>query len=996
MRNRGLLFLSIFLATTLFSYGQYEVLIDAFVLNQDTNQPISYANVGFVDKGIGTITNKNGRFYLRYDEDRIEENDIIQFSGIGYQSMRFTYKQLFQILHSSNKIFLAPVNDSADASSESLEEIKQDALGYITYDSDVHAYWRDKNALGSQIGAFIRSPRKNTKLTSLKFNVVENTADSVLVRVNIYKNNEGVPGDNIVNDNIYHTISRKKGEETVDLSAYNIVANEDFIASIELLKVYGENLNFTISGSKVGHSFVKNASQDSWHFKKDAGVAFKIDTQNPLSSYTTNERVKPKHITMYWDTSLSMKEKNIDQEIQFLEHYFSEIISARVDLITFSNQSAETKPFVIQNGEGKDLINEIKAIKYNGATNFSTLFKGQNNTDQYLVFTDGNYNYGKPEFAYHVPVFYMSSKLDSNHSELQQSASFTNGLYVNLLKTDPALALDYIFNKKEDALMYDFAIPSEVVQGVVLSEDNTPVQGCRVLVKGTLLHSETNKDGVFYVNAKEGDMLALTHFGFEDKEILVDVPEDIKISLKPKYNELGQVRVSTSENDGSKEVVNFGGMKKEKQRLGYAAYTVTKDRFLPSAIFLTDIIRSRFPSINTRGNGNVICNTRSTSFRRSCATPLFVVDGVPIRDIPMYLLPSMIESITYVPGFSGTIQYGPSARNGVFYINTVLFVNNKAMQNIGHDNFTETAKNYSHPKLTYNFDNKRPKYLDALFNSNTYREALDQYFDLIQYHGKKAAFFIHSFEYFKKWNDNFSREVLSNLIEISNSKDYEALRALAFRLEELGDQKSALLVYENIFEIRPSYAQSYLDLARTYKENKRYQDAFEIYKIMLQNKDNNVDFTPLLSQVKSQIQHLLNNHRVQVSYTDVPTQLLVVKSAPVRIVFDWNDPEAEFVLQFVNPKMNYYEWSNQSQEYKASFKEDVSHKTLSKEFIIEKSFEGQWVVNLNVNRKTAKSSPSFLKYTIYTNYGLPNETKEIKFIKLYDQKEKVTLDKFSI
>ncbi|MEW7291112.1 carboxypeptidase-like regulatory domain-containing protein [Aquimarina sp. 2304DJ70-9] len=995
MRNRELLFLVFFLATTLTSYSQYEVLIDAFVLNQETNKPVPYANIGFIDKGVGTVSHKNGRFYLRYDEEDIDHNDIIQFSGVGYKEVSYTYDQLFEMLNTSNKIFLEPSTINTAVTYESFKESKLDSIGYITYDSDVLAHWRDKNALGSQIGAFITSRKKHTKLLNLRFNVVENTADSLLVRVHIYKNNNGKPGVDLVTNNLYHTISRKTGEETIDLSEYDIIVEDDFIASIELLKVYGKNLRFAITGNSIGHSFTKRVSHDKWKLRKNVGIAFKIHTENPLSLYTSNDREKPEHITLYWDTSLSMQNRDIDKEIRFLEEYFSRIVNVKVDLITFSNTSSKSKTFVIENGSSKGLINEIRAIKYNGATNFSTLFKEKNSTDQYLVFTDGNYNYGKPEFAYHVPVFYVSSKMNSNHGELQQSANFTNGLYVNLLKTDPIAALDYFFNKTVDPLIYDLVGSSEVVKGIVLSEDDTPVQGCRVLVKGTLLHSETNKDGVFYVNAKEGDMLELSHFGFEGKEIVLDVPEDIKINLKPKYNELSQVKVKGKEHNDPQEVIHLGGMNKEKQRLGFAAYTLTKDKFIQSAIFLPDLLRAQFPGVNVRNNR--IFNSRSNSSNVSCSTPLFVVDGIPfIGGLPVHILPPMIESITYVPGLSGAIQYGRLARNGVFYIKTVLFANDMRSQTKDYEDFTETTKNYAHPKLIHNSNNRRPDYLDTLFDSKTYKEALDEYFELIQYHGKETIFFINSFEYFKKWNENFSREVLSNLIEISNRKDYEALRALAFRLEKIGDQESALLVYENIFEIRPNYAQSYLDLARTYKENKRYQDAFEIYKIMLQNRDNNVDFTPLLAQAKSQIQHLLNNHRIQVSYSDVPTKLLVVKSAPVRIVFDWNDPEAEFVLQFVNPKMRYYEWSNQSEENKASFKEDTKNGALSKEFIIEKSFEGQWVVNLNVNRKTAKSSESFLKYTIYTNYGLPNETKEIKFIKLNNQKEKVTLDKFSI
>jgi len=165
---------------------------------------------------------------------------------------------------------------------------------------------------------------------------------------------------------------------------------------------------------------------------------------------------------------------------------------------------------------------------------------------------------------------------------------------------------------------------------------------------------------------------------------------------------------------------------------------------------------------------------------------------------------------------------------------------------------------------------------------------------------------------------------------------------------------------------------------------------------MLQNKEREVDFSGLLSQAKSQIRHLLNNHRIEVSYADVPTKLLVVKSAPVRIVFDWNDPDAEFALQFVNPKKRYYEWSNQSSENKESFLKETNSSPLSKEFVIDTTFEGEWMVNLHASNKYSKLPQAFLKYTIYTNYGLPNETKTVKFIKLYNYEEKVMLDKFSI
>ena len=39
-------------------------------------------------------------------------------------------------------------------------------------------------------------------------------------------------------------------------------------------------------------------------------------------------------------------------------------------------------------------------------------------------------------------------------------------------------------------------------------------------------------------------------------------------------------------------------------------------------------------------------------------------------------------------------------------------------------------------------------------------------------------------------------------------------------------------------------------------------------------------------------------------------------------------------------------------------------------------------------------NPTYLKYTIYKNYGLENETRKVKVIKLSQLEQKVTLDKF--
>ncbi len=1000
MKSKKVLFLVFFLAILLPSYGQYEMVIDAYVFNQDTKKTVSHANVGFIDKGVGTVSDENGKFYLRYDEDEISDDDIIQFSGVGYEPIKFTHKQLFKILNTNNKIFLKPLsNDHSDQLGAAIVARRLDSIGYITYDSNMMAYWSDNNALGSEIGAFIKSRKKNAQLENIRFNIIENTADSLVVRVNIYKNNKGKPGENIVMDNILHTISRKKGEERIDLSDYNISVNQDFIASIELVKVYGENFRFAITGSRIGHSFIKNGSQNSWISKEDAGIAFKMHIKIPLPSYTVDMYEKPKHITLYWDTSLSMKDKNIDEEIAFLEAYFLELNTAHVDLVTFSNSTAKIKSFIIDNGVGNTLINEIKNIKYNGATNFSTLFNEKNIPNQYLVFTDGYYNYGKPKFEYNdIPVFYISSKITANHKELQQSAYFTGGMYINLLKTNPSVAIDNIFDTTKNDFVYDFDTSSEFIKGTVAFKGK-PIQGCRVLVKETMKHSETNADGVFYIQAKKGDVLMFDHFGFKSKDVLVeDNNKDVNIELKPKYNMLGEVRFEDAKEHVEPEV-KMGGIKKNKRKIGFANYTIAKKDFPDAAIYLPDLIRFQFPAVKVispiRNLDNTVYLARRGRSIETSTDILFVVNGIPLDRAPNFLMVDMIENITYTPGIAGASRYGTLGRNGVFYITTNMDQSILGKREEKENTLLITDNEYKEASIQLMQQNNRPKHLETLWASTTYEEAVDQYYQLRENHIHDTKFYLYCFEYFKYRNIDFSKEILSNLAEIRDS-DYGTLRALAFRLEALGEKKDAMLIYKRIFEIKPDYAQSYLDLARIYKDNKQYQKAFDIYKIMLQDKERVVDFKEVKPQVVSQLQHLLNLNRIEVSYTDVPRDFLVVKSAPVRIVFDWNDPKAKFDLQFVNPKNKFYEWHNQLHQNKQLTPKDKGYGALSKEFVLDNSLQGNWIVNLEADRNLSIYDNVFLKYTIYRNYGLSNETKEVKFIKLYNQKEKVTLDTFSI
>ncbi|MDG2194879.1 MAG: hypothetical protein P8K77_08580, partial [Polaribacter sp.] len=62
---------------------------------------------------------------------------------------------------------------------------------------------------------------------------------------------------------------------------------------------------------------------------------------------TENTTTTEKTITIYWDASLSMNNKDLDKELVFLDAYFKSIKNAKVRLISFSNSIDINKEYTI-------------------------------------------------------------------------------------------------------------------------------------------------------------------------------------------------------------------------------------------------------------------------------------------------------------------------------------------------------------------------------------------------------------------------------------------------------------------------------------------------------------------------------------------------------------------------------------------------------------------------------------------------------------------------
>ncbi|MBC8756295.1 DUF2135 domain-containing protein [Kordia sp. YSTF-M3] len=143
-------------------------------------------------------------------------------------------------------------------------------------------------------------------------------------------------------------------------------------------------------------------------------------------------RKKATEITIFWDASLSMKDRNLAKEIALLDAYFSYLENVKVNFKSFSNVLITEKTFNIRNGNWNDLKTEIKNTIYDGGTNYDIQDPKHKDADLVLLFSDGIQSLSASSYNSTIPLFVVNSLTKSNHAALSRMAQSSNGTYLNL------------------------------------------------------------------------------------------------------------------------------------------------------------------------------------------------------------------------------------------------------------------------------------------------------------------------------------------------------------------------------------------------------------------------------------------------------------------------------------------------------------------------------------------------------------------------------------
>ncbi|QEC46090.1 TonB-dependent receptor [Pseudobacter ginsenosidimutans] len=240
------------------------------------------------------------------------------------------------------------------------------------------------------------------------------------------------------------------------------------------------------------------------------------------------------------------------------------------------------------------------------------------------------------------------------------------------------------------------------IQGRVLSKTNsTPLEGVTVNVKGTNTTTLTDADGRFTVDARSGDLLAISFVGHRPVEVKITEAASYEVLLEENISQLDDI-----------VVIGYGTQKK-KLVTGANLQVKGTDIQKQNTTNALQALQGQAPGVqitSTSGQPgagmNVIIRGKGTIGNFG---PLYVVDGVNTGDIS-YLNPADIESIDVLKDAASAAIYGSQGANGVILITT------------------KSGRNSPRPAVTYDgfFGIQNPERKAKLLNAKEYATIMNE------------------------------------------------------------------------------------------------------------------------------------------------------------------------------------------------------------------------------------------------------------------------------
>ncbi len=215
------------------------------------------------------------------------------------------------------------------------------------------------------------------------------------------------------------------------------------------------------------------------------------------------------------------------------------------------------------------------------------------------------------------------------------------------------------------AIAIDFLVAQEtwkITGNVSGEEDNLPLIGASVIIKGTQRGVVTDVDGNYSIEVSEGDILEFQSIGYINEELNIQ-PGITKRDIKLSVDMIGVDEIV---------VIGYGSMKKS-DLTGSVATVKAEDLQKTPAAGIDQALQGKVAGVTVNANSGqpgeaAVVRIRGIGTVNNSA-PIYVVDGMIVDDIT-FLSPNDIASTEVLKDASATAIYGSRGANGVILVTT--------------------------------------------------------------------------------------------------------------------------------------------------------------------------------------------------------------------------------------------------------------------------------------------------------------------------------------
>ncbi|WP_324027924.1 carboxypeptidase-like regulatory domain-containing protein [Maribacter sp. BPC-D8] len=539
---------------------------------------------------------------------------------------------------------------------------------------------------------------------------------------------------------------------------------------------------------------------------------------------------------------------------------------------------------------------------------------------------------------------------------------------------------------------------SNIVKGKITQMD-APLANVKISIINSDIATTTDANGVYQISAEARDVIQYTYPGLNDVQILVeDVTRILNIEMSQEIHQLDEVTVKGSNRKSQNELQQEYSYNPNLIKTAYGILDSEtapgKIRFLQEnqindvGICILDLMKNEFPGVNVVGDcvyGGLIY-IRGLNSVSQAPPAVYDVDGQVLTQTPTWIAPAAIKRLAVLNNLAMTTRYGSIGAGGVIVINTKASAYSRTVDGKPIDYAKVKNNKYDNLALSsVDFKEDKPLYLNELLSANTEERAKAIYAEQIKKYSSSYYYVLDAYDYFSnKWkNQEFADMIIQDNDRVLSGNPL-ALKSLAYIYQAEGKFKEANKLYEDVYTLRADYAQSYLDLANSYRElglSQKSAAMYLRYDYLLAE-----ELLEKEEQVKTIMDRDLNNlislKGADLVSTDKVNEIKIDDDFKgTRLVFEWSDSEAEFELQFVNPEKRYYKSEHSLVADAERIQSEKRTGFSSEEYLIDDTLRGTWLVNATyLGNKSL--TPTYLKATVYYNYGSASQRKETKVFKL--------------